>query len=204
MKRALALLVLLLMAAAPAHAFEVLAIGTSATNCRGVDRDKTYPAKLQEILRRDGLADATVINAGIDGDRPAWMFKRLPAAITPNTRLVILEPGPNDPDPDYAREYAEKMLALLSERKMPTIYVSSKKYETEDQAAAMAAKYGAAYYGNLAKGVPHESKFWQGDNDKQFGGVGKGWGGHMTAAGCLLAAQGIAPLAEQVLREKRH
>jgi hypothetical protein len=52
-----------------ANAFEIYALGTSATNCKGVDRDKIYTARLQEILRRDGL-DATVVNGGIDGDRP--------------------------------------------------------------------------------------------------------------------------------------
>ena len=97
-----------------AWAFEILALGTSTTNCEGVDRDKIYPVKLQEILRSHGL-DVTVVNGGVNGDRPVWMFKRLPAAIGANTRLVLFEPGPNDPDKKYAVEYAEKSLAYLHE-----------------------------------------------------------------------------------------
>jgi lysophospholipase L1-like esterase len=202
MKRTLALLALLLLTAAPAHAFDILSIGTSATNGHGVDRGQAYPARLQEMLRRDGFAEATVINAGIDGDRPAWMFKRLPAALTPATRLVIVEPGPNDPDNAYALQYAEKMLALLRERGLPTIYISSRTYQPDKDAAAMAAKYGAVYYGTYSMGVPRDSKYWLGDNEKQFGGSGKGWGGHMSAEGCLLVAQGLAPVVEQTLAGK--
>lgn len=198
----LAALLALASAGAPAHAFEILAMGTSATNCKGVERDKIYPVKLQEILRADGLADATVINGGIDGDRPVWMFKRLPAALGAGTRLVILEPGPNDPDPVFAREYAEKMLALLRQRNVPTIYTSSPRVQTKAQAEAMAAKYGAYYYGPLGLGVPSESRYWLGDNEKQFGGSGKGWGGHMSAEGCALVAHNLAPVVEKVLAEK--
>ena len=196
------MLLLSAVCASDAAAFEILALGTSATNCKGVDRDKIYTAKLQELLRRDGLADATVINGGIDGDRPVWMFKRVPTALTPNTRLVIFEPGPNDPDRAYAVEYAEKVLAYLRERNMPTIYASSGKMQSEEQAAALAAKYGAYYYGPFGKGVPTDSKYWQGDNEKQFGGSGKGPGGHMSALGCAIVAQGLAPLVEKVLAEK--
>jgi len=194
--------VLLALAGGRAFAFEILAIGTSGTNCQGVDRNKIYPVKLQEILRRDGLADATVINAGIDGDRPVWMFKRLPAAFNANTRLVIFEPGPNDPDPAFALDYTQKALAFLRERNLPTIYISSPKLQPGEQAAATAAQYGAYYYGPYAKDVPRDSKYWLGDSEKQFGGSGKGWGGHMSAEGCALLAQNIAPLVEKVLAEK--
>jgi hypothetical protein len=191
----------ILLLCGTAQAFDIYALGSSATNCKGVDRDKTFPAKLQEILRGHGL-DATVVNGGIDGDRPVWMFKRLPAALGANTRMVIFEPGPNDPDKAYAVEYAEKTLAFLRERNMPTIYVSNPKMQTEGEGAATAQKYGAAYFGAYAAGIPVDREHWQFDNDKSFGGSGKGAGGHLTAAGCLIVAQRMAPLAEKVLLEK--
>ena len=196
-----ALSVVLLLLGGSAQAFEIYALGSSATNCAGVDRDKIYPVKLQDILRSHGV-DATVVNGGIDGDRPAWMFKRLPAALTANTRLVIFEPGPNDPDKKYAVEYAEKTLALLRERNMPTIYVSNPKMQTKAEAAATAQKYGAAYFGGYAEGIPVDREHWQFDNEKSFGGSGRGAGGHLTAAGCLMVAQRMAPLVEKVLMEK--
>lgn len=184
-----------------AFAFEIYALGTSATNCKGVDRDKIFTVRLQEILRRDGY-DATVINGGIDGDRPVWMMKRLVAAITPQTRLVLFEPGPNDPDKSYAVEYADKILAYLQAQKIPTIYLSSARMQTLDQAATLAKKYGAYYYGPYSKSVPVDRQHWQFDNDPAFGGSGKGAGGHLTAEGCLMVATAMAPLVEQALTEK--
>lgn len=189
------------LAAPDALAFEIYALGTSATNCKGVDRDKIFTVRLQEILRRDGY-DVTVVNGGIDGDRPVWMMKRLPAALNANTRLVIFEPGPNDPDPAYAREYLEKILAYLQARNMATIYLSARNVQSGDEAAATAKKYGAYWYGGLSKGVPVDRAHWQFDNEKSFGGSGKGPGGHMTAEGCQLAANGVAPLVVQVLQER--
>jgi hypothetical protein len=193
-------LMLLPLLCGTARAFEIYALGSSATNCHGVDRDKIFPVKLQEILRSHGV-DATVVNGGIDGDRPAWMFKRLPAALNAETRLVIFEPGPNDPDKKYAVEYAEKALALLRERNLPAIYVSNPRMQTESEAAATAQKYGAAYFGAYARDIPLDREHWQFDNEKSFGGVGKGAGGHLTAAGCLMVAQRMAPLVEQVLSQ---
>ena len=61
---------------AAAAAFEIYALGTSNTNCKGVDRAKTFTAHLEELLRADGV-DARIINGGVDGDRPVWMEKRL-------------------------------------------------------------------------------------------------------------------------------
>ncbi len=184
----------------PASAFEVLAIGTSATNCKGVDRDKIYPVKLQEILRRDGL-DATVINAGVDGDLPMWTFNRLPAAITADTKLVLFQPGPARQKAE-ARAYVEKALVFLHDRNMPAIYMSTPQIHSAEKAAAMAAKYGVYYYGPFAKVVPKDSKYWLGDNEREFGGSGAGFGGHMSAAGCALVAQDVAPLVEKALAEK--
>lgn len=204
MKAVVSFLAILMMSAAlsvTAQAFEIYALGSSATNCEGVDRDKIYPVKLQDILRSHGL-EATVVDGGINGDRPVWMFKRLPAAINANTRLVIFEPGPNDPDKKYAVEYAEKTLAFLHERNLPTIYASNPKMQTKSEAAATAQKYGATYFGGYSEGIPVDRELWQFDNEKSFGGTGKGAGGHLTAAGCLMVAQRMAPLVEKVLGGK--
>src|SRR4051812_21942249 len=106
-----------------AFAFDVLAFGTSAINCHGVPRDQIFSVKLQNNLRADAI-DATVINAGQDGDLPMWMPKRIQPLLTPNVRLVIFEPGPNAKTKDQTLPYAEEVLALLQKRQIPTIYVS--------------------------------------------------------------------------------
>jgi acyl-CoA thioesterase-1 len=184
----------------PASAFEILTLGTSATNCKGVDRDKIYPVKLQEILRGDGI-DAMVINGGVDGDRVEWMFQRLPAALTSNTKLVLFQGGSVGRDKAYEVEYIEKTLAFLRDRHIAVIYMSDPKFQTKKEAAATAAKYGAYYFGHFAAVVPNESKYWLGDT-AQFGGSGSGWGGHMNAEGCALVARSVAPLVEKALAEK--
>ena len=97
---------------------------------------------------------------------------------------------------------AEKTLAFLRERNMPTIYISNPRMQTQSEAASTAQKYGAAYFGGYAQGIPVDHEHWQFDNDKSFGGTGKGAGGHLTAAGCLMVAQRMAPLVEKVLQEK--
>ena len=187
-------------------AMEILALGTSVTDGKGVDRDKIYPVKLQEILRSGGV-DAVVVNAGVDGDAPIFMLQRLQNAIGPNTRLVIFEPGSNDTKTSNL-EYAEKILAYLEAHNVPTIYVSG-LFQTRDEAKQMADKYHAYYYGGARKGVPVDEEHFQFDSLPAKKGVGAGHlefnlgkGGHMTAAGCELLAKQMAPLVERVLKEK--
>ncbi|MFI5032385.1 MAG: hypothetical protein ACHQPH_16960 [Reyranellales bacterium] len=88
-----------------AYAFDVLAFGTSAINCHGVPRDQIFSVKLQGGLRADGI-DATVVNAGQDGDLPMWMLKRLQPLLTPNIMLVIFERGPNANNMEQTLPYA--------------------------------------------------------------------------------------------------
>ena len=97
-------------------AFEIFALGTSNTNCKGVDRSKIFTVHLEELLRADGF-DVNVINAGVDGDKPVWMIDRLANANLEKTRLVIFEPGANDPNKTSNVETLEKILSQLQEPK---------------------------------------------------------------------------------------
>lgn len=178
--------------ASEANAFEILALGTSNTNCKGVDRSKTFTVHLEELLRADGI-DATVINAGLDGDKPVWMINRMTGLVTGATRIVILEPGPNDRNKSSSVEFTEKMLGQLQEKKIPTIYVSHNLIQSPEEATALAAKYGAHFYGHFARNVPLDHTYRQYD---QPGGPG-----HMTAEGCQLWAKNMLPLVEKVLGE---
>jgi hypothetical protein len=183
---------LLLIVPASALAFEIFALGTSNTNCKGVERTKIFSVHLEELLRADGL-DAKVINGGVDGDKPYFMSNRLAGAINENTRLVIFEPGPNDKNKSSNVEYSEKILAQLQERKIPTIYVSHGAIQTVTEAEETAKKYGAYYYGHWTRDVPVDRTHRQFDDSK---------GGHMTAEGCQLWAKNIFPVVKSVLTEK--
>lgn len=178
-------------------AFDIYALGTSATNCKGVDRDKIFTVKLEQFLRADGF-DAHVINGGEDGDRPIWMMRRLNPVLDASVRLVIFEPGPNDPNQATALQYTEKILGILGDHGKPTVYASTLSFQTPEDAAEMAKKYGAYYYGSWRKGVPVDNEHCQFDAQKG----GKGPCGHMTSAGCEIVARQMTPLIEKILREK--
>jgi len=179
-----------------AYAFDALAFGASATNCKGVPRDQIFSAKLQADLRADGI-DATVINAGQDGDLPMWMLKRLQPLLTPNIKLVIFEPGPNGRNKEQTLPYAEQILALLQKRQLPTIYVSAKSIQSTAEASEMAKKYGAFAYGHWAHDIPLDAKHFQFDQAQG----GKGRGGHLTAVGCALWAKNMTPFVESVIKQ---
>ncbi len=74
--------------------FEIFALGTSNTNCKGAGQ--AYTNTLNEIFIQEKI-NAQIINAGIDGDRPQFMMVRLDQGLKafPNTKIVIFEPGPN-------------------------------------------------------------------------------------------------------------
>jgi len=182
-------------------AFEIFALGTSLTNCHGVDRDKIFPVRLQEILRADGF-DATVVNGGVDGDEPRLMMRRLQAAMNSNTRMVIFEPGGNDADKSSNVLYAEKILSYLKEQNVPTIYASIGRIQTTEEGSQTAKKYDAYYYGHWHKNVPRDGVHYQFDVDPNPHHVNKSHYGHMSAEGCLLVAKNMTPLVEKILREK--
>jgi acyl-CoA thioesterase-1 len=80
-----------------------VALGASGTAGRGkgvghsggVSPEEAFPAQLESMLRARGY-DARVTNAGIAGDTTDGMLARLDSSVPDGTRLVILQPGPND------------------------------------------------------------------------------------------------------------
>ena len=147
MKSKLIAALCLLCVTLSANAFEILAFGTSATNCKGIGRDQIFPVKLQELLRADGM-DVTVINAGVDGDKPIWMVNRIKNLIKSETKIVLFEPGPNERNKAYSIGPTEEIMAYLQSLQMPTIYMSNAVVQTNDEAAEFAGKYGAYYFGS--------------------------------------------------------
>ena len=195
MIKKITLLLVAILFTASANAFDIYALGTSATNCRGVDRTNTIPAHLEKLLKTDGY-DINVINGGIDGDRPQWMGGRLEGALkNPNVKLIIFEPGPNETNTTWNVNSSEKILSILQDKKIPTIYISNGSIQTRDEAAVTAKKYGAYYYGGLGKNLPIDREH------RQFDVPGNPWGGHMTALGCQKVAEQLQPLVKEIIRD---
>ena len=174
-------------------AFEIFALGTSNTNCKNAGQ--AYTVRLNDLLATDKI-NASVINAGVDGDRPTFMMGRLERGLKdyPNTKLVIFEPGPNERNPRFSLGPTEEILGYLQKIQMPTIYVSHSTIQSDKEADEMAKKYGAFHYGDWRKGVPLDREHRQFDMGSS--------GGHMTVQGCQLWAKNMLPLVEQVIKDK--
>lgn len=170
-----------LLFSAHAFGFEIYALGTSNTNCKNAGQ--AYTSRLNELFKENYL-DATVVNGGVDGDKPNRMLDRLHHAITINTKIVIFEPGPNDRDKNSNVEYLEKILEQLKQQHITTIYVSHGIIQTTDEAESTAKKYNAYYYGHWTKNVPVTTTYRQFD-------VNGNTGGHMTVEGCKLWAENM-------------
>ena len=181
------------MLSTKSFAFGIFALGTSNTNCKGAGQ--AYTTGLNELLAQDKI-DATVINAGVDGDRPQFMMPRLEQGLkaNPNTKIVIFEPGPNERNKSFNLVASEEILKYLQVIKMPTIYVSYEAIESNDEAEQRAKKYGAYYYGEWRQGVPVDRDHRQFDMGSR--------GGHMTVQGCQLWAKNMKPLILRVIKEK--
>jgi acyl-CoA thioesterase I len=66
------------------------------------------------MLRARGL-DVNVINAGISGDTTGGMIARLDSAVPKGTKVVILQPGGNDPRKgrtNYTAELQSRLRAM--------------------------------------------------------------------------------------------
>jgi acyl-CoA thioesterase-1 len=108
-----AILAALNLAASPANAATVVALGASNTYGKGVARDQAFPAQLEAILRAKGR-DVHVVNAGINGDTTEGMLQRLDSVVPNGTSAVILQPGGNDArkgSPDRTAEIQSRLRA---------------------------------------------------------------------------------------------
>jgi len=175
-------------------AFEIFALGTSNTNCKNAGQ--AFTTRLNELLAQDKI-NADVINAGVDGDRPAFMMTRLEQSLkaNPNIKMVIFEPGPNEKNPRFNLGPAEEILAYLKKQNMPTIYVSHSLIQSNEESQELATKYGAFYYGHWNKNIPT-------DSEHRLFDMPGGGGGHMTVLGCQKWAQYMLPSIKQVIKEK--
>jgi len=112
---------------ASAASVTVVALGTSNTYGFGVARNETYPAILQEQLRKRAI-NVRVINAGRNGDTAKGMLARLNASVPAGTRLVLLEIYPkNETRGGVAGETSKNVAEIksrLQTRGIPTLDVS--------------------------------------------------------------------------------
>src|ERR1700726_4826807 len=95
-KRLLVLLFIVFGAASASPAAgQIVALGASNTQGKGVSPSEAWPAVLESMLHARGRS-SHVVNAGISGDTTGGMLARLDSSVPEGTTLVILNFGGND------------------------------------------------------------------------------------------------------------
>jgi acyl-CoA thioesterase-1 len=178
-----------------AEPVEILAIGDSQTNGRGLDRSSAYPAQLEALLRADGY-DVVVINSGVDGEKAFQIYNRMVREVNERTEIVIFQGGGNDTSPAGAVEYSEKAFAWLQARHIPSIFISSRRVQSDEDAQRSTDKYGTLYYGRLMKDIPSDGQYTQageffiGKNKTDY---------HLTALGYGVMAKNMKPIVKEII-----
>lgn len=173
---------------------EIVALGTSNTNCKNVQSEDKFTAVLEKILNEQGV-NARVINAGVDGDTPRWMLKRVQDLVTEKTKIVLFEPGPNDTYKERNIQDSVKVIEWIKSKNIPIIYASNNVIQSVTEAKEFSDKWGMVYYGPTFKGLLLNREYRQYDMPGQAG--------HMTAKGCHLWATQMAPFVQLELAKTK-
>ena len=178
----------------------ILAFGDSLTAGLGLTPDAAFPARLEAVLRSDGI-DARVINGGVSGETTAGGMARLDWALGDHPDLVILELGANDAlrgiDPKLAYANLDKILARLKASGAKVLLTGmlappnwGRDYQQEFAAIfpTLADKYHVPLYPFFLDGVAMDPSLNQPD------------GLHPNAKGAALIATKVAPYVERLLK----
>jgi lysophospholipase L1-like esterase len=174
--------------------FDIVALGTSNTNCKNVQLEDKFTTVLEKILNEQGIK-ARVINGGVDGDTPRWMLKRAQELVTDKTKIVLFEPGPNDTYKERSIRDSEKVIEWIKTKNIPIIYSSNNVVQNVTEAIEFSEKWGMSYYGPTFKGMPLNRDYRQYDMPGQAG--------HMTAKGCHLWAIQMASFVQLEIKKSK-
>lgn len=153
----------------------IVAFGNSLTAGFGVAPERSYPARLEERLKRAGYA-YDVVNAGVSGDTTAGGLRRLDWVLKSDPVLVILELGANDGlrglDLEQTRANLKQIIerlqaseatVLLTGMKLPTNYGPVYTARFESMYEELAAEYGIPFYPFFLEGVAAKPSLNQAD-----------------------------------------
>lgn len=143
----------------------LMVFGDSLTAGYGLPRGEAFPDKLEERLKKEGLA-VEVVGQGVSGDTTAGGLRRLEYSLKKNPDYLILALGGNDMlraiDPRVTRDNLKKMLEILKARKIPVMIAGMRVYgnlgPNIDKAYVamfkeLAAEYDAILYPFFLDGV---------------------------------------------------
>lgn len=103
----------------------LLVFGDSLVAGYSLPPDAAYPAQLAKALQARGIADVTVLNAGVSGDTTAAALARLDWALAEKPTHVLVELGANDMlrglAPEQARANLDAILVRLKQANLPVL-----------------------------------------------------------------------------------
>lgn len=115
-----------------AQADQIVALGASNTEGKGVSRSDSYPSQLEEMLKTQGV-NVKVVNEGITGDTVFNMINRLDRAVPEGTRVVIFQPGGNDAregaNPESIKSNIAKVVERLQARGIKVIMLRNSEFK---------------------------------------------------------------------------
>jgi acyl-CoA thioesterase-1 len=165
----------------------IVTLGDSNTAGFGVASQEAFPARLEAMLRIQGL-DVRVSNAGISGDTTAGMLSRLDHAVPAGTQIVILQGGYNDlRHGSSAAAIAANVEAILSRLRARQIRTVLCGFYNEPW-DGIAKKYGAVF---VPSGACYDARY------RGFDGL------HMNAAGHEVVAARLLPVVQRLAMPQR-
>lgn len=177
----------------------IVALGDSLTAGLGLPADAAFPEKLNEALKRKGIA-AVVSNAGVSGDTASGGLERLDWSVPDGGDAVILELGANDMlrgvDPAVTRRALESIIVRLQARHIAVLLCGMRAapnmgadYARQFDAIypALASTHGVVFYPFFLEGVAADRSLNQPD------------GLHPTAAGVDVIVERILPKVEELV-----
>ena len=177
----------------------IVALGDSLTDGLGLQRDETYPVRLEEILRAEGY-DVEVVNASVSGDTTAGGLRRLGWALEGDVRILIVALGGNDGlrglpvgqmkenlREIVTRAHQKDVAVLLAGMEAPPNFGSLYTDEFREVFHDLAREYEGGFVPFLLEGVAGNADLNQAD------------GIHPTAEGARMIAAHMWPVLQSML-----
>ncbi|MCB0364955.1 MAG: arylesterase [Bdellovibrionales bacterium] len=155
----------------PARAKKIVVLGDSIADGFGVDKDKSYPAILESMLKKNGHS-LIVVNAGISGSTTASALSRLKWQLRQKPYLLIIELGGNDGLRGIAVSSSKSNLSktiklakengvktLITGMRLPANYGEKYRREFEEMFSQLAIEHQVPLMPFLLKGVGGKPEF---------------------------------------------
>lgn len=178
---------------------KLVALGDSLTAGYNLPGSAAFPVKLEQALRRKGVA-VEIVNAGVSGDTSQAGLERLDWSVPDGTDGVILELGANDAlrgiDPAQTRQSLEAIITRLRQRGIAVMLagIYAPRNLGEDYAKRfdaihreLAEKYGLVLYPFFLEGIAGDRALNLPD------------GMHPTAEGVDVIVRSILPTVERFI-----